>query len=49
MKITVHSSKVIYDKAIEVNYEFKLNGDEQQDDKKNIGKINGTLILSIRQ
>ena len=34
MTITVHSSKVIYDKAIEVNYELKLNGDEQQDDKK---------------
>ena len=34
MKITVHSLKEIYEKAIEVNDELKLNVDGQQEDIK---------------
>ena len=36
MTIPVHSLKVIYEKAIEVNNELKLNVDEQQDDIKHL-------------
>ena len=36
MTITVHSLKVIYEKASEVNNERKLNIDEQQDDIKHL-------------
>ena len=36
MTIPVHSLKVIYEKAIEVNNELKLNVDEQQDDIKHV-------------
>ena len=36
MTITVHSLKVIDERAIEVNNELKLNVDEQQDDLKHL-------------
>ena len=36
MTIPVHSLKVIYEKAIEVSKELKLNVDEQQDDIKHL-------------
>ena len=38
MTITVHSLKVFYEKAIEVNNELKLNVDEQEDDIKHLNK-----------
>ena len=36
MKKSVHSMKVNYEKAIEVNNEYKLNVDEQQDNIKHL-------------
>ena len=38
MTITVHSLKVIYEKAIEVNNKLKLNVDVQQYDIKQLNK-----------
>ena len=36
MKKSVHSMQVNYEKAIEVNNEYKLNVDEQQDNIKHL-------------
>ena len=41
-KYIFHSGKVIYEKAIAVNYDHKVNFDKQQDDKKKHLKNNVT-------